>query len=187
MKNTKLNLTRMKNLKGIAALVLILLLSTNTNIHAQEVDRGYIVEVGQPAPDFTVITTDGNKFKLSENRGKVIMIQFTASWCSVCRKEMPHIEKEIWKPLKDKTFMLIGLDRDEPSKVVAEFAKKMKITYPLAPDLNAEVFSLYALKEAGVTRNVIIDKQGKIVYLTRLYDEKEFNTMKNFIFKLITQ
>jgi peroxiredoxin len=179
--------TKTKNLKHLASLILILLPLTNTNIHAQEDDRGYIVEVGQQAPDFTVIKTDGMKFKLSENRGKVIMIQFTASWCSVCRKEIPHIEKEIWKPLKDKPFVLIGLDRDEPHIVVAEFAKKMKITYPLAPDLNAEIFSLYALKDAGVTRNVIIDKEGKIVYLTRLYEEKEFNAMKDFIFKLITQ
>jgi peroxiredoxin len=83
--------------------------------------------------------------------------------------------------------VLIGLDRDEPQNVVAEFARKMKITYPLASDPNAEVFSLYALKEAGVTRNVIIDKQGKIVYVTRLYEEKEFSAMKDFIFKLIAQ
>jgi peroxiredoxin len=177
----------MKNFKDIISLIFIFLLLITTNIYAQKDDRGYIVAVGQPAPDFTVITTDGKNFKLSENRGKVIMIQFTASWCSVCRKEMPHIEKEIWQPLKDKNFVLIGLDRDEPQNVVAEFARKMKITYPLAPDPNAEVFSLYALKEAGVTRNVIIDKQGKIVYVTRLYEEKEFSAMKDFIFKLIAQ
>jgi len=48
----------------------------------------------------------------------------------------------------------------------------MKITYPLAPDPGAGVFSLYALKEAGITRNVIIDRQGKIAFLTRLYEEK---------------
>jgi peroxiredoxin len=187
MQKAKPDHTGINNLKNLASLIFFFLLLINTNIHAQEDDRGYIVEVGQQAPDFTVIKTDGIKFKLSENRGKVIMIQFTASWCSVCRKEIPHIEKEIWKPLKDKPFVLIGLDRDEPQNVVAEFAKKMKITYPLAPDLKAEIFSLYALKEAGVTRNVIIDKQGKIVYLTRLYEEKEFNDMKNFIFKLVMQ
>jgi peroxiredoxin len=175
----------MKNLKYIikGSLFTLLLLSINT--FAQDDDRGYIVQTGQIAPDFTVTTTDGKIFKLSENKGKIIMIQFTASWCSVCRKEMPHIESEIWLPLKEKSFVLIGIDRDEPLNVVTDYAKKMKITYPLALDPNAEVFSLYAKKEAGVTRNVIIDPQGKIVYLTRLYDKKEFNGMKDFINNLI--
>ncbi|MBN1159513.1 MAG: TlpA family protein disulfide reductase [Bacteroidales bacterium] len=152
---------------------------------ALEEDRGYIVEVGQMAPDFTVILTDGETFTMSENRGKVIMLQFTASWCGVCREEMPHIENEIWQPLKDKDFMLVGIDKDEPLDVVREFAGTMKITYPLALDPGAEVFSLYALKEAGVTRNVIVDQQGKIVFLTRLYEEKEFNDMKDVINSLV--
>ena len=98
---------------------------------------------------------------------------------------MPHIESEIWKPLQDKDFVLVGIDRDEPLDVVQDFAKKMNITYPLALDPGADVFGLYALKEAGVTRNVIIDKEGKIVYLTRLYDTKEFNEMKEVINKLV--
>ena len=151
----------------------------------QQDDRGYIVAVGQQAPDFTVKLANNKTFKLSENRGKTIMLQFTASWCSVCRKEMPHIEDEIWIPLKKKPFILIGIDRDEPLDAVNEFAKKMQITYPLALDPGAAVFSLYAKKEAGITRNVIIDKTGKIIYLTRLYEEKEFNDMKEVINNLV--
>jgi len=177
----------MKNINGITLLFFALLLLVSTGVYAQdkEKDRGYIVEVGQMAPDFTVAITEGKTFKLSDCRGKVVMLQFTASWCGVCRKEMPHIESEIWQLLKDKDFMLIGLDRDEPKDVVEAFAKKMSITYPLAPDSDSKVFCMYALKNAGVTRNVIVDKDGKIVYLTRLYDEKEFSAMKEMIFKLV--
>jgi len=164
--------------------VLIFLVSC-IHVRAQEDDRGYIVEVGQMSPDFTATLTDGTKFRLSENSGKIIMIQFTASWCGVCRKEMPHIEKEIWLPLKDKNFVLIGIDRDEPPDVVKKFAETIKITYPLALDPGADIFGLYARKEAGVTRNVVIDDKGKIVYLTRLYEENEFNSMKETIFKLV--
>jgi peroxiredoxin len=175
----------MEKSKDAVMAIFIAILCIGTSIYAQEDDRGYIVEIGQTAPDFTVTKTDGATFTLSKNRGKVIMIQFTASWCGVCRKEMPHIEDEIWQPLKEKSFVLIGIDRDEPLDAVTKFAKKMRITYPLALDPNAEVFSLYANKEAGVTRNVIIDPQGKIVFLTRLYEEKEFNAMKDFINNLI--
>ena len=164
---------------------LALFTAGRTNLYAQEDDRGYIVKVGQQAPDFTVTLADGKIFTLSENRGKIIMLQFTASWCSVCRKEMPHIEKEIWLPLKAKNFVLVGIDRDEPLDVVKQFASTMKITYPLALDPKAGVFALFAKKEAGVTRNVIIDKNGKIAFMTRLYDEKEFETMKAEINRLV--
>jgi peroxiredoxin len=166
---------------------LTILLLTSINILAQNDDRGYIVKIGQMAPDFMVTTTEGKIFKLSENRGKTIMLQFTASWCGVCRKEMPHIENEIWNPLKEKAFILIGIDRDEPLEIVTKFAKSMKISYLLALDPGAKVYSLFALKESGVTRNVIIDSNGKIVYLTRLYEEKEFNNMKDTIFNMVSK
>ena len=113
------------------------------------------------------------------------MLQFTASWCSVCIKEMPLIEEEIWKVYKDKGLVLVGIDRDEPLEVVREFAKKTGITYPLALDPEAAVFAKFAHIKSGITRNVIIGRDGKIVFLTRLYERKEFNEMKEVIKKLL--
>lgn len=153
----------------------------------EDPDRGYIVKIGQAAPDFTAKLTDGSTFSLSENKGKVVMLQFTASWCGVCRKEMPHIEKDIWQPLKDKGLVLVGIDRNEPMETAKEFAKKMNISYPLAPDEKSEIFTLYARKDAGVTRNVIIDKDGKIVFLTRLFNKDEFNKMVEVIKGLLEE
>jgi peroxiredoxin len=176
----------MKFCKNKLVYIPALLLLMSACAHHQDDDRGYIVNIGQQSPDFIVNTSDGRAFTLSKNRGKIIMLQFTASWCSVCRKEMPHIENEIWQPLKNKDFVLIGIDRDEPVDVVTRFAKEMKITYPLAVDPNADVFALFAKKDAGVTRNVIINREGKIAYLTRLYDKKEFNAMKEVINTLIS-
>lgn len=141
-------------------------------------DRGYIVRVGEKAPDFTLRTTTGESVKLSDMRGKVVMLQFTASWCGVCRKEMPHIEKDIWLKHKDNSnFRLLGIDRDEPLEKVIEFAKQTGVTYPLALDPNGDVFAQYADRKAGITRNVIIDKEGRIVMLTRLFNEEEFSEM----------
>jgi peroxiredoxin len=142
----------------------------------------YIVKTGDMAPDFVVNEAGGKSYKLSDLRGKVVMLQFTASWCSVCRKEMPFIEKEIWIAGKGSGLVVIGIDRDEPLEKVLNFIKDIGITYPLALDPGAEIFSLFALKEAGVTRNVIIDRSGKIIFLTRLFDRKEFDSMKKVIF-----
>ncbi len=63
----------------------------------------------------------------------------------------------------------------------------MKITYPLALDPGADIFGLYALKTSGVTRNVIIGKTGKIIFLTRLYERPEFDAMKKVIFAELNQ
>jgi len=145
-------------------------------------ENNYLVKVGDTAPDFTITEAGGNTYKLSDLRGKVVMLQFTASWCGVCRKEMPFIEKEIWLPGKKQGLVVIGIDRDEPEATVKKFATDMKITYPLALDPGAGIFALFAEKEAGVTRNVIIDRNGKIIFLTRLFEREEFDRMKGVIF-----
>ena len=151
-------------------------------------DRQYIVKVGDTAPDFEMQLPDGEKVKLSSQRGKIVMLQFTASWCSVCRKEMPFIEKNIWQKHKNNPkFTLYGVDRDEPAKIVKKFVAQTAVTYPIGLDPNADIFGLYALKQAGITRNVIIDENGKIVKLTRLYDENEFSEMVALIDKLLTE
>lgn len=149
-------------------------------------DYGYIVKIGQQVPDFSIETADGKTVKMSDLKGKVVMLQFTASWCGVCRKEMPHIEADIWKKYKDnKNFALYGIDLDEPAEKVKEFAKQIPVTYPLALDPKGGIFYQFAEKNAGVTRNVIIDKTGKIVYMTRLYKEEEFAEMKSVIAELL--
>ena len=145
-------------------------------------DRGYLVKVGDIAPDFSMKLTNGTTVKLSDLRGKLVMLQFTASWCGVCRKEMPFIEKDIWlKHKNNNNFALLAIDRDEPLEIVEKFILSTEITYPIGLDPKADIFALYAAREAGITRNVIIDKSGKIIKLTRLYNDVEFDEMKKTI------
>ena len=145
-------------------------------------NTGYVVKVGDKVPDFIINEAGDKSYKLSDLKGKVVMLQFTASWCSVCRTEMPFIEKEIWLQKKSAGLVVIGIDRDEPVEKVLQYKKDIKVTYPLALDKDADIFGLFALKEAGVTRNVIIDRSGRIIFLTRLYDRAEFDQMKKVIF-----
>lgn len=169
-------------------LVIILsVLFVSINIFSQEAnDYQYKVKVGDMAPDFEMSLPSGGKVRLSSLRGKVVMLQFTASWCGVCRKEMPHIEKQIRQRHKDNpNFVLYGIDREEPAETVKKFAQATGVTYPIGLDPDAGIFNLYAEKEAGITRNVIIGKDGKIVMLTRLYKIEEFDEMVKVIDSLL--
>ena len=149
---------------------------------------GYIVLVGDVAPEMELELTDGQKVKLSSLRGKVVMLQFTASWCGVCRKEMPFIESDIWQKHKaNPNFALYGVDRDEPVETVKAFAEKTGVTYPLALDPGADHFAKYADRKACITRNVLIDKTGKIVMLTRLYNEEEFASLCKKIDEMLAE
>lgn len=171
----------MKNILLVLSLLMICL-----NGKAQEDSRGYIVKVGEQAPDIDIIYTDGTQKKLSDFKGKTVMLQFTASWCGVCRKEMPFIEKDIWQKHKDNSgFALIGIDLKESKEKTMDFASELKITYPLTLDPEGKSFYSFAAQGAGVTRNIIIDKKGKIVFMTRLYDPEEFNEMCQVIDNLL--
>ena len=151
-------------------------------------EHDYLVKVGDMAPDFSLHMTDGTTFTLSEQRGKVVMLQFTASWCGVCRKEMPHIESEIWQRHKDnENFVLVGVDREETKEIVDAYTQKVGTTYPMALDTAANAFASYALRQSGITRNVLIDRDGKIVKLTRLYNEEEFSGLVKAIDSLLVK
>ena len=166
----------MKNIITFVLLIIPLFLVAQTND-----DRGYIVQVGDSCPDFELSFPDGNITSLEELEGKVFMLQFTASWCGVCRKEMPHIEKDIWQAYKDKGIVVIGIDRGETPDAVQAFLEKMETTYPIALDEDESIFELFALPKAGVTRNVLVDRSGKIIFLTRLFNEVEFSALKERI------
>lgn len=176
----------MKRLRSLVLGLFALCSMVGMAQEAEADDTGYIVKVGQVAPDFTVTLTDGKTVTLSGFRGKVVMLQFTASWCGVCRKEMPFIEKDIWQKHKsDSDFILMGIDRDEPLNKVIAFGKSTGVTYPLGLDPGADIFAKYALRQAGITRNVLIDKEGRIVMFTRLYNPEEFSALVKKIDELL--
>lgn len=157
--------------------LIIILTMVSCNSQEKQENRGYIVEVGDEVPNVEFQLIDGSTTTLNALKGNVVVLQFTASWCSVCRKEMPHLEKDVWQRFKEEDFILIGVDYDEPMETVVKFQETMGATYPMALDPNADIFGVFANKKSGVTRNVVIDKDGKIAFLTRLFDNEEFDSM----------
>lgn len=149
-------------------------------------EHDYIVKVGDVAPDFELTMADGSTFKLSDERGKLVMLQFTASWCGICRQEMPHIEKDIWQKHKDdKDFVLVGVCRRDSLAQANKLVEGTGVTYPMVLDPESEAFTKYATATAGVTRNVLVSPEGKILMLTRLFKQDEFNTLVQTIDSLL--
>jgi peroxiredoxin len=148
-------------------------------------NRGYKVTVGDQSPKIDLKLLDGQIVNNENIKGKVVVFQFTASWCSVCIKEMPHLEKEVWQRFKEDDFLLIGVDLMEDLGVVKEFILNTEVTYPFTIDSDGSFFKSFTLPKAGVTRNIVLDQEGTISFLTRLYDEKEFAQMIEHIDQLL--
>ncbi len=177
----------MKKFVSLFCFSIFLFLFSCTQEHKEQSNRGYHVKVGDKVENIVFNLTDSTTISLDNLKNKVVVLQFTASWCSVCRKEMPFLESEVWQKYKNNDFVLIGVDYDEPIYKAIAFKDKMNITYPMALDPGGEIFFKFSNKGSGVTRNVIIGKDRKIAYLTRLFDREEFDSMKAAIDKLVKQ
>ncbi|MBS3918286.1 MAG: TlpA family protein disulfide reductase [Deltaproteobacteria bacterium] len=112
------------------------------------------------APDFTLKTIEGHEVALSGLRGKVVLLDFWATWCGPCKESIPHLI-QLYKSYQDKGFELIGMSTDKAGDVemVRRFVKSMDIPYPIimTPD---EVARNY--KVTGLPTTVLIDKEGKV-------------------------
>jgi len=135
-----------------------------------------LVHAGEPAPDFSVQTLDGNLFSLSGARGNVVLISFFATWCPPCRKELPHLEKEVWQEFRDQEFRLVAIGREESPEKLRPFVEKMGLNFPVAADPEREVYSEYA--QAYIPRLFLVGRDGIILYESSDFDEVEFENMK---------
>ncbi|MBM3477387.1 MAG: TlpA family protein disulfide reductase [Armatimonadetes bacterium] len=139
----------------------------------------YIIK-GKPAPDFAMPTLDGGTFKLSDQQGKVVVIDFWATWCGPCRAELPNVVK-MWEDLKDKGLVLVGISMDFDDKdgkaidKVSKFAAEQKMTWTHVVEgkyWDSEVGKLYQV--SGIPHTVLVGSDGNILALglrgTELHD-----------------
>jgi len=115
----------------------------------------------QPAPDFNLKTLDGKSLQLSALKGKVVLLDFWATWCPPCREEIPHF-KELYDQYRGKGLEIIGVALDDGGeKDVAPFARKNQINYPLSVTGAQELGQRYG-GIRGIPTTFLIDKQGRI-------------------------
>ena len=113
-----------------------------------------------PAPDFSLTTLDGKPFHLSDEKGKVIVINFWASWCEPCRQEAPALES-LWQQYQNQNVVFLGITYADDPKDSEAFMQQFGMTYPVADDGHADVSKgLYRIQ--GVPETFVIDKQGNI-------------------------
>ena len=148
-------------------------------------ERGYIVRVGDAVPDFQLECTRW-----------LHLLASVPPWDTLCAAVHRLL---VWRvPKRDASprtrsvaafggdqFVLLGVDLDEPAEKVAAFAEQMGTTYPIAPDPEGALFYKIAGPKSGVTRNVVVDETGTIVFLTRLFEAEEFEAMKSVIEGLV--
>ncbi len=167
-------------LKHLLTIVTLLLFSAT--LFAQ--DEFTLVKLGENAPDFTFETAPGKTQKLSNLKGKVVWINFFATWCGPCRKELPHLQEEVYDKYKDnENFVLIILGREHKWDEVNKFKAEQGFTMPFYPDPERTVFSLYA--KQNIPRNFIIGKDGKVAYSSIGFEPAEFEKIKGKVKELL--
>lgn len=145
-----------------------------------EGDRAY---VGQQVPAFAIKTKTALITKDSI-KGKVVLINFFATWCLPCNQDLPVLQKEIWERYKDnKRFCLLVVGRDHTEAELDSFKRLKGFTFPFYPDKSKGVYSQFATKY--IPRNYLIDQDGRIVYTSMGYTRQEFNIMLSKLQELL--
>ncbi|MCA6421836.1 MAG: TlpA family protein disulfide reductase [Flavobacterium sp.] len=164
-------------------LLLIILFLTSLNILSQEdYMESSLVKLNQQVPEFSFTNKDGKSIKLSDYKGKVILINFFATWCGPCMKEMPYIQKDLWEKLKNNDkFIILSFGRDHSQEEVNKFIESKKFTFPIFADKDKSIYNLFATKY--IPRNYLIDSKGKVIYASTGFSEKEFEKLKATIDK----
>ena len=118
----------------------------------------------QPAPDFTLAAPDGRKLSLKDYRGKIVFLNFWATWCVSCREEMPAMER-LYQEFKGKGFEIVAVNVKDKRADALAFVKTLKLTYPVMMDPQGEVGLLYGAW--GMPMTYLIDENG--IVLARMW------------------
>jgi peroxiredoxin len=136
-------------------------------------------KVGQTVPSFSVSMLDGREISMSALKGKVVLLNFWATWCPPCHTEMPRLEKEIWEKYRGDGFEMMAIAREQTSREITEYKQKYKYSFPMGPDPKREIYAKFA--GGGIPRNYVIGPDGEIVYQSVGYSPDDFTKLGNIL------
>lgn len=154
-------------------MVSLLVLGSLARVNAQEKET--LVKVGDDVPEFVVEMFDGQKINIKDLKGKIVLINFWATWCPPCQEELKRVQKEIIDRFKGKDFVFLAISREESKEQVKKFRERNGYTFPMGLDPERKIYSKFAT--ATIPRNFIIDKKGKIVEIEVGYTKESFAKM----------
>jgi len=131
----------------------------------------YPVPDKPPAADFTLKDSDGNVYRLKQYRGRVVIVNFWATWCPPCRFELPSMERA-YEQLKKEGIEILAINVGEDADTIFTFTADYPVTFPLLMDLDSSVINSYPA--IGLPTTYVIDPEGRLVYRaigTREWDD----------------
>lgn len=148
--------------------------------YQEDIIKSTLIEVGQQVPEFKYITLDGDTININDLKGKVVFMNFFATSCPICMKELPFVEKEIHAKFRDnEDFELIVFGREHIADEMIAFKEKFGYTFNVVPDPGRKIYSLFA--EKYIPRNIVLNREGEIIYQVTGFTEEEFAKLKQVI------
>ncbi|MBD3221904.1 redoxin domain-containing protein [bacterium] len=153
-----------------------LLACAGTASRAPSPEEATLTAVGDPAPAVDVTTMDGDRFDLADQRGKIVLLNFWATWCPPCRQELPEVRDRIWDRFGARDdFALISVAREEDAGTVGRFLAEHDYGWTFATDPERANYARYA--EAHIPRNYVIGRDGTILYQSVGFEPEDFGAM----------
>ncbi|MBN2292808.1 MAG: TlpA family protein disulfide reductase [Pirellulales bacterium] len=142
---------------------------------------GTLTHIGEPAPDFELSSIEAAPFQTVDLRGKVIVLNFFATWCGPCRMELPHLQT-IWDEFQSNgDFQMLVIGREESDDSLKAFRQEHGYTFPMASDSNKTIYSKFASQ--SIPRTYLISRQGTIVYQWTGNYEEEISKLRKLLRK----
>jgi len=114
-----------------------------------------------PAPDFTLVDMDGEKHRLTDYRGRVVIINFWATWCPPCREELPSMNRG-WAKIKNEGIAMVAVNVGEDEDTIFSFQGDYPINFTILLDSKGEVINQWPI--LGLPTTFVVDKQGRLAY-----------------------
>ncbi|MDZ7803149.1 TlpA disulfide reductase family protein [Thiohalophilus sp.] len=145
-------------IRPLTALFALSLLFTTA---VQAAEKPSLMKNPIPAPGFTLEDMDGNTHRMEDYAGRVMVVNFWATWCPPCREEMPSMNRA-WKTLKQHDIAMLGINVGEDEDTIFTFTGDYPVNFPILLDRDSSVIQAWPVR--GLPTTFVVDKQGQIVY-----------------------